>query len=237
MSLARVFGCLALVLLAPVVPLDARDDRALELSIAVERGDLKAAQALIAAGADVNARRPGASPALLLAVRSGNADLVKLLLRAGADPQAGSSSGASALVEAIERRQPELARTLVEAGADVGLRHREHGTALDAAERSGELALAAFLLLVAGGATAGRADSAADCFSEDIERRIEGCTALIEGGDDRSTDLSLAYAMRALAYSLKGRYERVTEVPEILYGSDLKSNYQGQGLKLSKHFK
>jgi dCTP deaminase len=32
-------------------------------------------------------------------------------------------------------------------------------------------------------------------------------------------------------------YERVTEVPEILYGSDLKSNYQGQGLKLSKHFK
>ena len=32
-------------------------------------------------------------------------------------------------------------------------------------------------------------------------------------------------------------YERVTEVPEILYGSDLSSNYQGQGLKLSKHFK
>ena len=32
-------------------------------------------------------------------------------------------------------------------------------------------------------------------------------------------------------------YERVTDVPEILYGGDLKSNYQGQGLKLSKHFK
>jgi dCTP deaminase len=32
-------------------------------------------------------------------------------------------------------------------------------------------------------------------------------------------------------------YERVTEVPEILYGAPLKSNYQGQGLKLSKHFK
>jgi dCTP deaminase len=32
-------------------------------------------------------------------------------------------------------------------------------------------------------------------------------------------------------------YERMTEVPEILYGADLKSNYQGQGLKLSKHFK
>ena len=32
-------------------------------------------------------------------------------------------------------------------------------------------------------------------------------------------------------------YERMTEVPDILYGADLKSNYQGQGLKLSKHFK
>ena len=32
-------------------------------------------------------------------------------------------------------------------------------------------------------------------------------------------------------------YERMTERPKILYGADLKSNYQGQGLKLSKHFK
>jgi dCTP deaminase len=32
-------------------------------------------------------------------------------------------------------------------------------------------------------------------------------------------------------------YERMQEVPERLYGADLGSNYQGQGLKLSKHFK
>jgi dCTP deaminase len=32
-------------------------------------------------------------------------------------------------------------------------------------------------------------------------------------------------------------YERVSEVPEVLYGATLKSNYQGQGLKLSKHFR
>ncbi len=32
-------------------------------------------------------------------------------------------------------------------------------------------------------------------------------------------------------------YEYMAEVPDILYGADLKSNYQGQGLKLSKHFK
>ena len=32
-------------------------------------------------------------------------------------------------------------------------------------------------------------------------------------------------------------YEKMTEVPEELYGQNIKSNYQGQGLKLSKHFK
>jgi len=32
-------------------------------------------------------------------------------------------------------------------------------------------------------------------------------------------------------------YERMSERPKSLYGADLGSNYQGQGLKLSKHFK
>ncbi len=32
-------------------------------------------------------------------------------------------------------------------------------------------------------------------------------------------------------------YERMAEVPQTLYGAGIKSNYQGQGLKLSKHFK
>ena len=32
-------------------------------------------------------------------------------------------------------------------------------------------------------------------------------------------------------------YEAMEEVPETLYGQDIASNYQGQGLKLSKHFR
>jgi len=32
-------------------------------------------------------------------------------------------------------------------------------------------------------------------------------------------------------------YERMAARPGVLYGADLRSNYQGQGLKLSKHFK
>ena len=32
-------------------------------------------------------------------------------------------------------------------------------------------------------------------------------------------------------------FETMADIPDQLYGADLKSNYQGQGLKLSKHFR
>ena len=32
-------------------------------------------------------------------------------------------------------------------------------------------------------------------------------------------------------------YEHMVEIPDVLYGSDLNSNYQGQSLKLSKRFR
>tara|TARA_Y100000739_G_scaffold229607_1_gene244964 strand:- start:1344 stop:2429 length:1086 start_codon:yes stop_codon:yes gene_type:complete len=32
-------------------------------------------------------------------------------------------------------------------------------------------------------------------------------------------------------------FEKMADIPKQLYGTDIKSNYQGQGLKLSKHFK
>ena len=71
----------------------------------------------------------------------------------------------------------------------------------------GLLSFIGALLLALGLAASARADSAADCFSEDIDRRIEGCTALIERRDNSVADLSMAYAMRALAFSLKGHYD------------------------------
>ncbi|MDX1592528.1 MAG: 2'-deoxycytidine 5'-triphosphate deaminase [Balneolaceae bacterium] len=32
-------------------------------------------------------------------------------------------------------------------------------------------------------------------------------------------------------------FEPNSEIPDIMYGNDIKSNYQGQGLKLGKHFR
>lgn len=60
--------------------------------------------------------------------------------------------------------------------------------------------------IVCGGAA--RSDTIADCFSEDNERRIQGCTSLLEVPGLSKAEKSLAFAMRALAYSLKGQYDR-----------------------------
>src|SRR5687768_3727363 len=69
--------------------------------------------------------------------------------------------------------------------------------------------IAAIALAVAVVATA-RADDAAtsfnDCFGKESARRIEGCTGLIESGGVGQYQLADVYAMRALAYSLKGDY-------------------------------
>jgi tetratricopeptide (TPR) repeat protein len=53
-----------------------------------------------------------------------------------------------------------------------------------------------------------RAETALDCFNEDREQWIPGCTALIESHTLDGDQLSRAYAMRALGYSLKGQYDR-----------------------------
>ena len=56
------------------------------------------------------------------------------------------------------------------------------------------------------GATA--ANAKVDCHSDDNERRIRGCSILIETPGLPSDQLSIAYAMRALAYSLVGHFDK-----------------------------
>jgi tetratricopeptide (TPR) repeat protein len=69
------------------------------------------------------------------------------------------------------------------------------------------LAIGAALLVSAGAAASLAADGAAgDCLSDDNERRIAGCSTLINTPDLPVEQLSLAYGLRALGYSLKGDY-------------------------------
>jgi Tfp pilus assembly protein PilF len=67
----------------------------------------------------------------------------------------------------------------------------------------------ATLALIAALATSAQSQDASqlvDCFSRDNNRRIEGCTALIEGGGVTQPQLPGVYVNRALAYSLRGEY-------------------------------
>ena len=52
-----------------------------------------------------------------------------------------------------------------------------------------------------------RAEVATDCFSEDWNRRIGGCTIIIESNTATPAEKAQAYAMRALALSIKGQYD------------------------------
>jgi tetratricopeptide (TPR) repeat protein len=69
------------------------------------------------------------------------------------------------------------------------------------------LGLALVLSSVLQCAAGDNIDPIVDCFSEDNERRIKGCSAVIERGNQTLADMSHVHAMRGLAYSLKGRYE------------------------------
>jgi tetratricopeptide (TPR) repeat protein len=72
--------------------------------------------------------------------------------------------------------------------------------------RACTFALAAAVLVAALPSIA-RAESQEDCQGEELDRRIMGCTDLIDRNDP-ATDLAQTYAMRGLAYSLKGAYDR-----------------------------
>lgn len=74
---------------------------------------------------------------------------------------------------------------------------------LDAHCRRAVLALAALLLACAASSGAS-SNTIAECFSENNERRIAGCSELIENPYLDAGTKSLAYAMRALALSLEG---------------------------------
>jgi hypothetical protein len=64
------------------------------------------------------------------------------------------------------------------------------------------------LILGAAAVPAGTQDPVLDCLSEDNERRISGCSALISTPGLLPEQLSLAYGLRALAYSLKLKYDQ-----------------------------
>jgi ankyrin repeat protein len=89
------------------------------LADAVFLADLDEVRALLAEGADPEARDEDDRTPLLAAVAAANAALVAVLLEAGADPNARDADGWTPLHLASQRRDLRIAWLLVHHGADV----------------------------------------------------------------------------------------------------------------------
>jgi ankyrin repeat protein len=119
------------VLLSPGVPFPPGGDTLLMLAAAMGRADVM--RALIAAGADANAKRNDGGTALMVAVASFRAEAVQVLLTAKADVNAIDNSGSTALMLTVPDSQmarplhissSAIARMLQEAESNVqGIRY------------------------------------------------------------------------------------------------------------------
>jgi ankyrin repeat protein len=96
------------------------------LHAAVRANDLSTAQALIKAGADVQAgTRYGVTP-MGLAALNGNAAMIRLLLDAGADPNTANPGGETALMTAARTGRVDAVTLLLDRGANVNAKDTLH---------------------------------------------------------------------------------------------------------------
>ncbi len=121
------------VLVRPEV-LEARDARGrTPLHLAADRGHADVAEALLAAGADANAKADDGSTPLHLAAEGGRADVAEALLAAGAAANARDDYGSTPLHRAAWMGHASAADVLLTAGADLHAKADGGRTPLDMA--------------------------------------------------------------------------------------------------------
>ena len=118
------------------------------VALAAFFGQPAAVNALIAAGADVNAaaKNPLKVAALHAAVAGGKLEIVKAVLEAGADPNAPQQAGFRAIHEAGTKANRALAELLLAHGADPLLPNDSGINAIDLAREKGHAEFADWLI-------------------------------------------------------------------------------------------
>lgn len=166
-------------------------DGATPLHVAVRGGDAARVQALIRAGANVNATtRYGSLTPLALAVQNGDAPMVDILIKAGADPNAVTLEGQTVLMTAARTGNAAAVKRLVQAGADVNIQEKWYGqTALMWAIAQNHVEAASILIEAGADVNARSGTAEAPGKIQGISsKRVSGLTPLLYAAREGSLD-------------------------------------------------
>ena len=142
-------------------------------------GDSIEAEALLQAGADVDAKSSSGRTALMLAAMRGHTEVVQLLLDAGTDVETKSISGETALTYAVKQGHTEVVQLLLDAGADVNVQDiNKRRTALMWASNYGKLEIVN-LLIEAGADVNAKMDNGATALSMAISKEHKEVESLL----------------------------------------------------------
>lgn len=141
------------------------------LGAAARGGRLNAVEALLDAGAGLDASDAYGQTALYRAASQGHAPVVALLLKRGADPNSIDTYNKTPLLVAAGGGYEEVVRLLLRQGAKVGLGKRSGGDPLMWAARSGHVPCVR-LLLAAGASPASRNGALAWAYSMGQSRAV-----------------------------------------------------------------
>ena len=129
------------LLLALLIPLTGyTDDLNEDMIKAAFKGDIATVKALLAKGAEINAKlKDSGWTALMLAASEGHTEIVKFLLSKGADVNAKSAIKDTSLIRAAREGHTDTVQALLANGAEVNAKGRFGYTALIVAAHQGQI--------------------------------------------------------------------------------------------------
>jgi ankyrin repeat protein len=201
------------------------------LLLAAMRGDVKAVNALLDNGADVNVRHKDGWTGLLLAAVNGHAAVVQALLDKGADVNTKEKlMGQTALIWAVKGGHEAVVNALLKAIVNVNARDKFGGTALTRAASNGQTATVKTLIEAGADINAREYDGDTAVIEATVGSYLKIIQALLKAGanvNDKDQDgrtLLMIAAMTGTEKVVKALLDAGADI-------DAKDNFDSTALK------